>query len=466
MRIRGHQLAEIGLAGPVTGVALNALPRAVKRLGQAEALAQLRLVVDTPGEYLDHPYFGTVAARLVADDSGPSPFVERMQPAPFRSWCDDAEQGAIDQMHDALRLPSAVRGALMPDAHPGYGLPIGGVLATEGTVIPYAVGVDIACRMKLTVFDLPASAIDTDSALLERALLDETQFGSSAMLRQPADHDVLDEHRWTGDPITGALRDRAASQLGTSGSGNHFVEFGTLELARPDLGLAAGTYLALLSHSGSRGPGARIANHYSKIARDLHPGLPPALSHLAWLDLDTDAGRGYWNAMQLMGAFAAACHEVIHTRLSGRVRAAVLAEIENHHNFAWLEQHDGRQVVVHRKGATPAGEGVLGIIPGSMATPGYVVRGRGSTASLDSASHGAGRVMSRSAARNQFTWAAVKPLLDKAGVRLLGAGIDENPLVYKDIERVVAAQVDLVDVVARFHPRIVRMADGGGRRTG
>ncbi len=117
MRIRGHQLAEIGLAGPVTGVALNALPRAVKRLGQAEALAQLRLVVDTPGEYLDHPYFGTVAARLVADDSGPSPFVERMQPAPFRSWCDDAEQGAIDQMHDALRLPSAVRGALMPDAH-------------------------------------------------------------------------------------------------------------------------------------------------------------------------------------------------------------------------------------------------------------------------------------------------------------------------------------------------------------
>jgi tRNA-splicing ligase RtcB len=165
--------------------------------------------------------------------------------------------------------------------------------------------------------------------------------------------------------------------------------------------------------------------------------------------------------MNLMGDFAKASHEIIHARLARNLRAGVLAGVENHHNFAWLESHGGRDVVVHRKGATPAGAGVLGVIPGSMATPGFVVRGRGSAASLASASHGAGRVMSRTAARQQFTWKQVQPLLDQAGVTLLSAGIDENPLVYKDINEVMAAQTDLVDVVARFSPRIVRMADAG-----
>jgi tRNA-splicing ligase RtcB len=162
-----------------------------------------------------------------------------------------------------------------------------------------------------------------------------------------------------------------------------------------------------------------------------------------------------------MGEFAAASHEVIHARLARALGAGVLADVENHHNFAWIERHAGRDVVVHRKGATPAGAGVLGVIPGSMATPGFVVRGRGSAASLESASHGAGRVMSRTAARRSFTWKQVQPLLDRAGVKLLSAGIDENPLVYKDINAVIAAQSDLVDVVARFSPRIVRMAAAG-----
>ncbi len=162
-----------------------------------------------------------------------------------------------------------------------------------------------------------------------------------------------------------------------------------------------------------------------------------------------------------MGDFAAANHEVIHARIARHLSADVLAGVENHHNFAWRERHGDRDVVVHRKGATPAGVGVLGVIPGSMATPGFVVRGRGAAASLESASHGAGRVMSRTAARRQFTWKQVRPILDQAGVRLLAAGIDENPLVYKDINEVIAAQTDLVDVVARFSPRIVRMADSG-----
>ena len=135
--------------------------------------------------------------------------------------------------------------------------------------------------------------------------------------------------------------------------------------------------------------------------------------------------------------------------------------MENHHNFAWKETHDGKEVIVHRKGATPAGKSVLGVIPGSMASPGFVVRGKGEPASLESASHGAGRQMSRTAAKEKFRWAHVKPLLESAGVQLLSAGIDEVPGAYKDIHAVMSQQADLVDVIARFDPKIVKMADSG-----
>ncbi len=205
------------------------------------------------------------------------------------------------------------------------------------------------------------------------------------------------------------MKDRAWEQLGTSGSGNHFVEFGQLTVLDAASGLAPGTYLALLSHSGSRGTGAQVADHYSRLARERHPELPKALSHLAWLELSSEAGQEYWAAMELMGRYAAANHALIHAHIARELGVEVLLDIENHHNFAWRERHrlqDGTDadVVVHRKGATPAGAGVLGIIPGSMGTPGYVVRGKGVAASLNSASHGAGRKMSRTRAKEMFTW--------------------------------------------------------------
>lgn len=392
--------------------------------------------------------------------------MERAEPAPFASWCDDAEDGALQQMRDSMRLPSAVRGALMPDAHIGYGLPIGGVLATEGTVVPYAVGVDIACRMKLTVLDVDPAHLTAKRERFEKTLLRETAFGTGSTLpaRARLDHDVLDADRWSELPLLRRLREKATAQLGTSGSGNHFVEFGVLTLEQPDLGLDPGEYLALMSHSGSRGPGAMVAGHFTKRARELREfDLPRDLLNLAWLDLDSDDGRAYWRAMELMGDFASASHWVIHQRVRRALGAGELAGVENHHNFAWLERHDGRELVVHRKGATPAGAGVLGVIPGSMASPAFVVRGRGSESSLRSASHGAGRVMSRTEAKRRFRWSDVRPVLEAANVTLLAAGIDENPGVYKDIHAVMARQADLVDVVARFDPRIVRMADGRER---
>ncbi|TVQ52635.1 MAG: RtcB family protein, partial [Phycisphaerales bacterium] len=355
----------------------------------------------------------------------------------------------------------------MPDAHLGYGLPIGGVLATQNAVIPYAVGVDIACRMKMTVLDLPAHAVRAQPDRLINAIEKETRFGIGAKFQKPREHAVMDED-WSFCPIAHRNKDKAWSQLGTSGSGNHFVEWGVLSIEEDEaLGLEKGDYLALLSHSGSRGVGAQVADHYSRVAMNQHPELPKAQRHLAWLDLDSEDGQAYWRAMNLMGAYAAANHAVIHDSIARHLGAKVIADVENHHNFAWKERHliDGerREVIVHRKGATPAGEGVLGIIPGSMASPAFVVRGKGSEDSLHSASHGAGRVMSRKKAKTSFTWSDVKKLLAERNVTLLSAGLDEVPGVYKDIHEVMAQQSDLVDVLARFEPRIVKMAPAGDR---
>ena len=392
---------------------------------------------------------------------------------PYKQWGDDIEAGALKQMDNARSLPVAVAAALMPDAHQGYGLPIGGVLATDNAVIPYAVGMDIACRMKLTVLDLPVADLTGRSEMLRNALLRETAFGVGARFRTPLEHEVMDRD-WGVSPVTRANYDKAWSQLGTSGSGNHFVEFGTLTLEKPTIlwsdsaatgrhagkELPAGVHLALLSHSGSRGAGGQVAQHYSKLAATLHPELSKEQSFLSWFDLDSPEGQEYWAAMELMGAYAAANHQLIHRRVARHLKADILADVENHHNFAWRETHFGREVVVHRKGATPAMAGVLGVIPGSMGTPGYVVRGKGQPESLNSASHGAGRRMSRRAAFESFTNRQMRDFLKERGITLISAGLDEIPMAYKDIDEVMAAQKDLVEVVARFDPKLVRMAGG------
>jgi tRNA-splicing ligase RtcB (3'-phosphate/5'-hydroxy nucleic acid ligase) len=458
--VKGKDLIKLGFKpGPAIGAALLLIPKAEQELGHQAMLRELKAVLADPVHNSAHPYFAELA-RVLREDMELPAYVERPAPAPYQVWGAGLEQGALDQMKNAARIPVAVSGALMPDAHQGYGLPIGGVLATENAVIPYAVGVDIACRMKLSVFDVPADQIKRLNDQLVRALERETVFGTGGEQRKPLQHDVLDED-WSVTPVTKRVFDKARAQLGTSGSGNHFVEFGVLTLEQPDLGLEAGKYLALLSHSGSRGSGATVADFYSRLAMDLHPELPPELRRLAWLDMDGEAGQEYWAAMNLMGKYAAANHAMIHKKIAAALGFRVVAGVENHHNYSWLEKHGDRDLYVHRKGATPAGAGVLGVIPGSMASPGFVVRGKGSAPSLESASHGAGRAMSRTAAREKYRWNHIRPMLEERGVQLLSAGIDENPFAYKRIEEVMAAQSDLVDVVARFDPRIVKMAGEG-----
>lgn len=428
---------------------------------------EVAAIVANPAAFADDPLRGEFAKALLTAPPPP-----RSEPVKYRQWGKGLEADAVMQMEKACVLPVSVAGALMPDAHVGYGLPIGGVLATDNAVIPYAVGVDIACRMKMTVLDIPLRDLEQKQERLTRAIEAETRFGVGASFKQRREHDVMDAD-WSVSGVTRQNKDRAWSQLGTSGSGNHFVEFGTFTTHGPiatpgQKELPAGVYVALLSHSGSRGTGAAVCDYYSKLAfgrcRNLLPG---ELLRLAWLPLDSEEGQEYWNAMELMGRYAAANHALIHRHIAHHLGANVLLDLENHHNFAWKEKHViggvEREVVVHRKGATPAGQGVLGIIPGSMASPGYVISGKGNAESLNSASHGAGRTMSRKAAHEKFNWKDVNRFLKQQGVTLISAGLDEVPMAYKNIHEVMAAQNDLVAMIGEFMPGLVKMAPSGER---
>jgi tRNA-splicing ligase RtcB len=297
----------------------------------------------------------------------------REVPVPYRIWGKEfIEPGALAQMERSARLPISVRGALMADAHEGYGLPIGGVLATANALIPYAVGVDIACRVRITVFAASPHVLSQKRDKFRQVLEECTLFGAGGEFRDPADHAVMDDPAFQELEIARQLKSTAWHQLGTSGSGNHFVDLGMLTVHETIIGdmqlegegsrvygtIPPGKYLAVLSHSGSRGLGFNIANHFTQLAMELHPELPKDFRHLAWLDINSHYGQEYWQAMNLAGRYASANHAVIHRKIAEALRFDVLGGVENHHNFAWREVHNGQEVFVHRKGATPAGMGV------------------------------------------------------------------------------------------------------------
>jgi len=456
--------------GRVIGLAKDAGNKMLETgMERDAALSRLAAVRENPGSFLAHPLLANLAReciRLNKKEEDVRSLELHAEPIPYPVWGkENIDEGSIAQMDNAMRLPVSVAGALMPDAHVGYGLPIGGVLATENSVIPYAVGVDIACRMRLSIYEVSPYLMGQKKALFENALWEQTSFGVGAEWKgtRRADHAVLDDSAWDATKLLKTLQDNAARQLGTSGTGNHFVEWGSFRLHEPLFGLQPGEYLALLSHSGSRSVGFKIADRYSKLAMEIRPDLDKNVRQLAWLSLDTEEGQEYWLSMELAGRFASANHYIIHHRVAQAVGLKEAAVVENHHNFAWREKlPDGREVIVHRKGATPAGVGVLGVIPGSMGDAGYVVRGRGVSASLESASHGAGRLMSRKAALNSISRSARDEYLKERGVTLLGGGMDESPQAYKPIDSVIAAQHDLVDILGKFTPKIVRMADEAG----
>jgi tRNA-splicing ligase RtcB len=461
LKIEGKELRAIGYPeGPVISVAMKVAQKNYKHHAKEEVMEILKKVLKAPVEYKDDAVLALIAEQLLPKVSTEGAEISLNNSGiQFNVFgAEHIEEGAMHQMYMAAKLPVAVAGALMPDAHSGYGLPIGGVLATENAVIPYGVGVDIGCRMCLSLFDINPKELVQREAYFAREINEATLFGSGQQFKQASDHEVMENKAFFEMPLLKNLHGRAWKQLGSSGSGNHFVEFGVVQIAEKDevLGIDAGTYVGLLSHSGSRALGANIANHYTKIAKQKRR-LPGEANNLAWLAMDEEEGIEYWIAMNLAGDYASACHHIIHGKIAKQLGRQPLRMVENHHNFAWKEKYDGREVIVHRKGATPAGKNVLGIIPGSMTADGFIVKGKGEQASVDSASHGAGRKMSRTAAMKSITRSALKDELQKHGVKLMGGGLDEAPFAYKDIEVVMQSQKSLVEVIGRFTPKIVKM---------
>jgi len=469
LKLKSRELEKLGFKDPeIISLLISLIKKHYKKGNKEEVIELLKKFNEEPENFKNHPILGKAYKKINDVKTDKIDEYKKSEPCSYklsdipREYViygkEHIEEEALKQMETAMRLPIAIKGALMPDAHSGYGLPIGGVLATDNSIIPFGVGMDIGCRVCLSIYPIKPDIIEKKREFLKKVLIENTRFGQKDYFHEKKEHPVLDRKEFKEIKFLKSLKDKAYEQLGTSGGGNHFVEFGIVNLPENnDFNLPGGEYLGLLSHSGSRNFGACIAQHYTQIAKS-KCNLPKGATNLAWLYLDTDEGIEYWLAMNLAGDYASANHEIIHKKISNAIGEKPLMVIENHHNFAWKEKIDNNKIaIVHRKGATPAFKGVYGVIPGSMTLPGFIIKGKGNSLSLNSASHGAGRVMSREQAKKTFTKKELNQVLDKAGVELIGGGLDEAPMAYKDINEVMEYQKDLVEIIGKFYPKIVRM---------
>lgn len=382
------------------------------------------------------------------------------KPAPFAMFGEPGVHipyNAIEQMEMVMRLPVAQRGALMPDAHLGYAMPIGGVVSMAEAISPSFVGYDISCMMQLSLFDLTPAQFMAERRQLAAVLRGETSFGLGADFKTGRrQHAVMDDPRWKDTKFLGGLKAKAGQQLGSSGGGNHFADLMIVDFVRDHEGYRAGEQtVGLLTHSGSRGAGYKTATHYVGMAaaytRQIARRIPNGYE---WLALDAELGQEYLSAMQLMGAYARANHDLIHDHFVAAAGLGQRYRAWNRHNYAWVEDEG----VIHRKGATPAEQGTVGLIPGSSGTTSYLVRGLGNAASLHSSSHGAGRWFSRTEAKRRHDEQAFLQHMAALDILHFGLEPDETFQAYKDIEMVMALQEGiLVEVIARMTPKVVLM---------
>jgi tRNA-splicing ligase RtcB len=380
--------------------------------------------------------------------------------APFAMF-GEAEKhipmGAVDQMVKVMRLPVARRGALMPDAHLGYAMPIGGVVSLENAISPSFVGYDISCMMQLSLFDLTPEQFMAERAHLAAVLQGETSFGVGADFKAGRrEHAVMDDRRWREIRLLAGLKATAQRQLGSSGGGNHFADLVILDFVRDHAAYRAGDRtVGLLTHSGSRGAGHKTATHYVAQAAQYTSAIATHIpAGYEWLGLDAEVGQEYLAVMQLMGDYAHANHDLIHDHFVASAGLRCDQRVWNRHNYAWVEEEG----VIHRKGATPAAPGVIGIIPGSSGTASYLVRGLGNEASLNSSSHGAGRWFSRTEAKRRHDEQSFRQHMAALDILHVGLEADETFQAYKDIEMVIGLQEGvLVEVVAKMTPKVVLM---------
>jgi len=404
-------------------------------------------------------------------------FVDTSQKLPIKSWCAEPEQKALEQLHNLANHPVCVQHiAAMPDCHVGMGMPIGGVIACKGAVVPGAIGVDIGCGMGFIQTNIPAQAVieskDFDGNPLLRRLgqtiykVIPTGFSHH---KEPQTASIVDNppENVHHIPVVMDQIQKAAYQIGTLGGGNHFAECQVDDKGQ----------LCFMLHSGSRNVGYKIANYFQDVAMKLcekyHSNLPIVTSKndaLPFLPVDTQEGQDYLAAMQFALEFAKQNRYLMMERIKNvlfntlskyaNISGELVQEINIHHNFAALEHHFGQDLWIHRKGATQARKGQLGIIPGSMGTSSYIVEGLGNQDSFESCSHGAGRKMGRKEFMRRTSLEECREALDKADVFFTGWSKDrkgnvdysEAPQAYKDIEDVIASEEDLVTPIIKLKP--------------
>jgi tRNA-splicing ligase RtcB (3'-phosphate/5'-hydroxy nucleic acid ligase) len=373
----------------------------------------------------------------------------------IKSWCEEPEEGAILQAKNLARLPFAFKQiCLMPDTHQGYGMPIGGVMATDKTVVPNAVGVDIGCGMCAVKTSLEEIQIDT----LKSIMGEIRKAIPVGFAHQPTKQDVelmptLPD--WKNVPIVEREYEKAQTQVGTLGGGNHFIE-----IQKGNDG-----HIWIMIHSGSRNIGKQVADFYNKKAVEINEkyfSKIPTDWELAFLPMDSEEGFKYIKEMQYCVDFALANRWLMMDRIKaiiGNATQATFDEMINiAHNYARMENHFGKNVLVHRKGATSAKEGEIGIIPGSQGTASYIVKGKGSIESFLSCSHGAGRKMGRKAAQRTLNLEEEQAKLDKQGILHAIRGVqdlDEASGAYKSIDVVMKEQEDLVEAIVELKPLAV-----------
>lgn len=441
-------------------LALSLSGRFMKHASLDEKITFLKHVLQSPHDYLEVPHWSKLAEKILAENND-SPEIKvlslRKEPLPFNVMGQNlVDEQTITQMQQVMQLPLDLKGALLPDAHVGYGFPIGSVLALKDRVVPYGVGVDIGCSMSLSIFDAGPEFFHKHDFGLKQSLIDHTHFGQGGWKNQKYDHPILEDPRFEDNILLKKRKGKAALQLGTSGSGNHFVEWGIIELTEQYRGIAPGKYLALLTHSGSRGLGADIANHFVDIAMQ-ECRLPQKLERLAWLGTNTEAGMDYWMGMELAIDFAKACHESLHLKLKNLFGFSTLLHFTEAHNHAQKEQIEGGEWVVHRKGANQVRLAEPLIIPGSMKDRAYLVEGVPSETFLNSLAHGSGRRLSRQKATLSTTRSEMLKQLKKEQITLIDGSLDENPFAYKSIEQVMKAQSAFCSIKGIFYPKIIRM---------
>jgi tRNA-splicing ligase RtcB (3'-phosphate/5'-hydroxy nucleic acid ligase) len=381
----------------------------------------------------------------------------RDEPIPIKLWLNDIEAGALDQARNLARLPFAFRHiALMPDCHQGFGMPIGGVLATKDVIIPNAVGVDIGCGMCA----VQTSLSEIDQRTLKSIMSDVRQMIPLGFKRhgKPQDERRMPERNSLDNmPVVAREYDSATYQIGTLGGGNHFME----------IQKGSDGQIWIMVHSGSRNIGKQVADYYNRLAVKLNEEWKspvPRSAQLAWLPIDSREGQQYLAEMNYCIDFALANRRlmmdnilaVFEAHFKKEFRAAPMINIA--HNYASAEKHFGQEVIVHRKGATKASLDTTGIIPGSQGANSYIVKGRGNPESFESCSHGAGRKMGRKEAIRSLDLKKEIEKLDKKGIihALRRAGdLEEASGAYKDITIVMKNQDDLVDILVELKPLAV-----------